>query len=420
MAGPLLKRANAIVWLPPRGDGRTLLAADTRLLAFARGAGNAWSATYASIEALAARKSVVLMVDARDVTLLAPKLPPLTGARLVRALPNVIEDMLLQDPAACVLALGPQVAGSNGARLVAACDRLWLENAVAAFERRGLSVSAIWPAVLSLPLAAGGWTLACAHDGLALRRSELDAIGWPAGADAQQRIDAIEALLTAAATSGAAELPPLRVLIEDDSWRAPVARALARLRRDAVAVEPLAVPVPAPIDLLPPLRGKMRAALLTRMDWRVWRWPLGLATACALAFLVGLNLHWARLAREHTALRATLEQTFRQVMPGNTAMVDPVLQIRRHVASLRTQGGASAPDDFVPLLTRFSQALGAGANDAIASVDYRDGALRVRLRPGRLDTDAARDALREACTQAGLTVRFEAGRDPLAIVQVRA
>ena len=53
MAGPLLKRANAIVWLPPRGDGRTLPGAET-MLAFVRGTGGAWAATRASLDVLTA------------------------------------------------------------------------------------------------------------------------------------------------------------------------------------------------------------------------------------------------------------------------------------------------------------------------------------------------------------------------------
>ena len=419
MAGPILKRAGALVWLPPRGDGRSLPASDARLAAFVRAASGEWAFGPASIETLAAaRKPVVLLVDARDVTLLTPTLPPLSGAMLARALPNAVEDLLLQEPASCVLALGPAV-GDAGARLVAACDRQWLEQVVALFERRGLTVAAIWPAALSLPLAAGGWTLACVQDGLALRRGELDAIGWSAGADADRRTEALVALLTAAGYGP--DSPPLRILVESDAWHLPVGQALAQLGRTTVAVEPLAVPVAAPVDLLAPLRGgRVRAVARARARLRDWRWPAGLAAACLAVFLAGLNLHWARLSREQAELRAAVERGFRQAVPSATVVVDPVLQLQRHVADLRTRGGSSAADDFVPLLTRFARALGTAADDAIASFEYRDGVLRVRLRPGRADNDAAREALRAAAARAGLTVRFETGADPVAIVQVQS
>jgi general secretion pathway protein L len=319
MAGPILKRANALVWLPPRGDGRTAPAADLRMPAFVRD-GGAWIRQDASIEALAERRSAVLLVDARDTVLLTPKLPPLSGAKLAQALPNAVEDMLLTDPAACVLALGPTLDDA-GTRLVVACDRAWLEAAVQSFEKRGVAVLAVWPASLSLPLAAGGRTLACLHDGLALRRGEVDAIGWPAGADEAAREAAVVSLMQATWKGPASAQLPLQVLVQDDAWREPVARAAQRLGLHAT-IEPLAPPVPAPIELLAPLRGRLRATRLGRVEWREMRWAAGLAAACALATVAGLNAQWRSMSREQVALRASLEAKFREAVPGATVIVD--------------------------------------------------------------------------------------------------
>lgn len=417
MAGPILKRANALVWLPPRGDGRSLPAPEARLPCFVRGEGGAWVRQDASIETLAQRRTAVLLVDARDTVLLTPKLPPLSGAKLAQALPNAVEDMLLQDPASCVLALGPQLDDA-GTRLVAACDRGWLEAVVQSFEKRGVAVLAVWPASLSLPLAAEGRTLACVHDGLALRQGELDAIGWPAGPDTAAREAAIVALMQATWRGPASAQTPLRVLIENEDWREPATRAAQHLGLRA-SIEPLAPPVPAPVELLAPLRGRLRATRLGRLEWRQMRWAAGLAAACVLAAVIGLNLHWMRMAREHAELRAALEAEFREAVPTATVVVDPVLQMRRQVATLRAQQGSAAPDDFVPLLARFAQALGPRADDAITSAEWREGTLRVRLSAGFAE-ETARDRLRTDATAAGLTVRFESGREPVAVVTVKS
>ena len=44
---------------------------------------------------------VVLLLAASDVSLLRVKVPPLSNARLKVALPNLVEDQLMSDPAEC-------------------------------------------------------------------------------------------------------------------------------------------------------------------------------------------------------------------------------------------------------------------------------------------------------------------------------
>ena len=49
---------------------------------------------------------VVLLLAASDVTLLRVKVPPLSPARLKAALPNPVEDQLIDDPSDCVIVAG--------------------------------------------------------------------------------------------------------------------------------------------------------------------------------------------------------------------------------------------------------------------------------------------------------------------------
>ena len=109
MAATLLKRTSA-VWVPPRSTGERAFANEPCLIAMSPspdGAQMRWSRS--SLEALPAMKTTVLLFDARDVTLIPVKLPPLSGTRLMRALPNLVEDALLQDVNSCAIALGPRV-----------------------------------------------------------------------------------------------------------------------------------------------------------------------------------------------------------------------------------------------------------------------------------------------------------------------
>ncbi|HEY0879799.1 MAG TPA: type II secretion system protein GspL [Zeimonas sp.] len=470
MAAQVLKRGQAVVWVPPRSIGERQFAGAPVLLAMLPAAvsdqvggaasaaghpvtvfGSASAARYVrvSLEALPATKQVTLVFDARDVSLLRVAVPPLSPARTQQALPNLVEDLLLQDAQACAYAIGPRLDDTQQ-RLVAAIDRAWLEFVVGAFERRGIRVQAAWPAQLALPVGAGQTAIACLNDGIALRIGPNDGIGWSAGADADARAEAIVCALDAgggvasgigSATPGAshadvdagaalaqpatsadpASAPArktrrrLAAYVEDGSWQAPVLKAAARADAD-VDVRPLAFPLAAPVDLLTARAGTAARRWLADVDWRAWRLPAGAGAAAAVVALAGLNLHWALLANESEQLRSRIEQRYRDAFPGTRVIVDPMLQMQRQVADLRARAGQSGPEDFVPLLTRFSQALGAQAIDAMASVEFREGRLRVRFQPGFFDGRPAREALVRSGQQHGLSVRFDAEREPMAAV----
>lgn len=409
MAPQVLKKGQAIVHVPPRAQGERAFASEPSLLVRLSAApGSDWLRT--SLDALPAVRAVTLVFDARDVTLVPAVLPPLSGARLRQAVPNVVEDLLLQDAQHCAFAIGPQMTG--GERLVAVIDRVWLEFVIGAFERRGIRVLAAWPAQLTLPHDGAAATLACLGDGLSTRSGEFEGLGWPAGSTLAERTEALLGLVQAGVVDGEA---PLRVLCEDDGWSEAVRAAAARLGCDWLP-QALPIPEPAPLDLLSARPGSRAGRLFADFDWRAWRWPATLAAACALVAVIGLNLHWGLLARERDALRQAIELTYRQAFPDVQVIVDPVLQMERQVAALRTRAGQSGPEDFVPLLTRFSQALGVQAADALAGVEYRDGRLRVRFQPGRFEARELRDALVTDSQRLGLQLRFDADREPGATV----
>lgn len=467
MAAQVLRKGQAIVWVPPRAIGERAFATEPALLAMlplavsekvGGGAnpggvpvtvfGSASTARYVrvSLDAMPALRSATLIFDARDVNLLQAAVPPLSGVRLQQALPNAVEDLLLQDAQGCAFALGPRVGG-EGRRLVAAIDRAWLEFVVGAFERRGVRVQAAWPAQLALPVGPDHTALACINDGLVLRSGLLEGIGWGASADPQARLEAIVALMAnagelpapaelvqapapapeangaAAAGMAARELPTepprlrrrLAVFVEDASWQTPVLKAAARAGFEA-DIRALPFPLAAPLDLLAARHGNAAQRWLADFDWRAWRLPAALGAASVAVALIGLNLHWGMLTQERDQLRTQIERRYRQTFPGSQALVDPLLQMRRRVAGLRTSAGQAGPDDFVPLLSRFAQALGGQATDALSGVEFREGSLRVRFQPGFYEARSVRELLVAACQRLGLSLKFESDREPTATV----
>ncbi len=417
MATPFMKRSHAVVWLPPRAVGERAFANEARLLVMRmRERGEAGvSCERMSLDALPRLKTVSLVFDARDVTLIAAQVPALSPAKLLKALPNVVEDLLLTDAPSCALALGPALA--DGRRVVAAIDRGWLDFTIGAFERRGLAVTGAWPAQLVLPAPADGWAMVCVNDGIGVRTGDAEGFGWGASSDPDFRAEAIAAA-AGQAIEGERPAGELIVYAETQAWREPVERALERM---SIAHRLVGLPLPraAPVELLDARSGSAGRRWLSGIDWRAWRPALGLAAACVLAWLVGINLHWATLARERDALKTQAEQRFRQAFPNTPVIVDPLLQMQRTVSDLRTRTGQPGPEDFVPMLGRFAQALGPRGHDALASVEYRDNALKVRFQPTAVEGRSARDALREACQRQGLQLAFDNEREPTATVSTR-
>ena len=118
-------------------------------------------------------------------------------------------------------------------------------------------------------------------------------------------------------------------------------------------------------------------------------------------------------------MRLCLDRSFRAAVPSAQVVVDPLLQMNRHVDALRAASGQAGAQDALPLLSRLAEALGPVASDALLGVDYRDGRLRVRFRPERVDSRAMREQLREACARSGLILRFDNDRDPTATIGVQ-
>jgi general secretion pathway protein L len=174
----------------------------------------------------------------------------------------------------------------------------------------------------------------------------------------------------------------------------------------------------APIDLMLGRASGMKATM-AQVDWRAWRAPAALATAAVVAALVGLNVHWGQLNSQKQAMRQAMEQKFRAAFPGTQSVIDPVLQMKRNVAVLRAQSGRSGPEDFVPLLGRFAQAMGPKGMDAVAALEYREGELKVRFNPIAATGTAARDALRQSCARLGMKLQFDNERDLTAKVTVQ-
>ncbi len=402
--------------MPPRAQHSAGLAADVPLLFWPAG-GKA--AQVSTIESFSGVKTVYLVLDACDCVILAAQVPALSAQKLTQALPNIIEDQLLQDASQVVIALGEKL--SDGLRQLAVVDRTWLEQIRTAFERKGIKVAAIWPASLAIAKRPGRWVVAATGNTLALR-TEQSGMGWPAGDSDESRLAALHGLFDTALLKErlAPDAMSMDALIDDARWAWPI-KEFSRVRDIRFEVFTLPRPQGASTDFVAAAAGRMgKDAKAKKFQWAVWRWPIGLAIGCLAALLIGLNAQWWVLEREKTMLKTQAEQTFRAAFPSATVVQNPVLQAQRLVNGMRLQAGQSAPDDFAVLVRKMSDSLEAVATDSLASVDYAEGRLKVKFQPGYADTREAREQLQQKLLKGGLRLQFDTDREPVATVSVNS
>lgn len=327
---------------------------------------------------------VVVLLAASDVTLLRIKVPPLSPARLKAALPNLIEDHLMSDPADCVVVAGASV---DGLRTVAVVQRGWLEIVSKTLTSLGARRMSAVPAQLCLPHEADAASAAITEQGtdidVAVRLSEQDGIGLPITAD-QPELAPVEVIQSLCAvvpharitlyvpqakvrdyqeTVGAVPALDERITLHADNWPRWIAGAEKN-----------------PLDLM----AGFGMASGPSFNWRPWRWPLGLAAAILVINAAALNIDWLRAKRESDALRMTMVQIYKSAYPKETVIVDPLAQMRQKLAAAQRESGQVAPDDFVALAAAFGEAWGSAGQSpqSIAGIEYRERSLSVKLKPG--------------------------------------
>jgi general secretion pathway protein L len=273
-----------------------------------------------------------------------------------------------------VLVAGPLLP--DGRRSVAVVHRNWLEPMVKVLLGMGARSVAAMPSQLCLPLLPGSVTAAVGNGELLLRQGQYEGIGIALDGNPQV------ALQTARAFSGDAPLilyvPPEQlgeyqvllaeagpgITLEGDAWEHWVAGSKT-----------------STLDLVPGLG----TAGVAQRDWSRWRWPIRLALAAVVVNIIGVNIEWLRLKREADAVRQGMVQTFRSAYP-NQPVIDPVAQMRQNIARAKAASGQISPDEFGWIAGALGEAVrGLARQPGIASMEFRERALTVRVKPETVD-----------------------------------
>ncbi|HEX7156534.1 MAG TPA: type II secretion system protein GspL, partial [Burkholderiaceae bacterium] len=297
--------------------------------------------------------AVELVFDAADVLVAEASAPRMSEPRLRQALPNLLEDRLLADPADCHFAFsvteaaGAQAAASGseaGQKIaVAVIDRGTLTRALDAFVQAGYRPRAACSELYAVPPPAGGVLTVRADRGRGVARTALHGgvafdLDGEAPAALLLAIRQLRARRIQAYGRDAPKLVRLAAQLGvavDDAQQDASPEAL----QDAVNL--LQGPF-APAGRFSFASGIAGAALRSG----AWKAPTAWAGVCAVAYIAGLNAYWLKLDAESNDLRAGMQSAFRNAFPNQRSVVDPIAQTEREVNALRARAGLPSPDDF--------------------------------------------------------------------------
>jgi general secretion pathway protein L len=374
------------------------------------------------LEELAARvRQVVLLLSASDVSLLRMQVPPLPPNKLKAALPNLVEDQLIGDPADCVIVAGP---AADGMRTIAIVQRAWLEILAKTFAAFGVQKMRALPAQLCLPLdppaVAAAVTAQSTDMDVTLRLNEHEGIGLPIAPEHPENAmqEVIAAIGTLAPHAPITLYAPPQEL---DAYRDALEQATTAGKPVTIQADRwsnwISSAQQVPIDMM----SGMGTDGDRKIDWKRWRFPLTLASLLLLVHIVGLNIQAAQLRSEAASLRTSLNEIYRSVYPNETVILDPLAQMQKKVEAARRGGADPAGDEFVALLAAFGESLetatkGQPNAPTPQGVEYRERTLFVRMPP---NVNVPADQMGKALGRYNLTLQAAPSQADATVWQIR-
>jgi len=398
-----------LVFVPPRSSmaGRSQLASSTVVDYVAMGGSSARGQT--PIALLPKASSVDVVFDASDVFITTIDPPKLAEGKLRMALPNILEERLLADPADCHFAFrtarGSGGDGEASKMPIAVVDRGLLTRALDALTESGYRIRSAYSEIYTVPPPSAGVLSVRIGRGRGVARSGVqDGFAFDIGE----------------------EIPPTLALavrqlgikrIHAYGSEASRLAALAEGLGVAVDVHPEEVELGSTEGAVNLLQGAFAqggmmgsftpGGLMPALTARALRVPLAWAAAALVVAVAGMNIYYLKLEAESKALRSQMEASFRSNFPQIAAIVDPIEQTKRQMAELRSRAGIPSANDFSVLNARTALLLSIAPLGSVASMEYRDNALKVKFKPGTGDNAALQNSLRSAAVQQGLAIRFE-------------
>ncbi|MGQ0697574.1 MAG: type II secretion system protein GspL [Panacagrimonas sp.] len=315
---------------------------------------------------LAAGRRLIVLVPGADVRLASAKVPAKQPAKILQALPYVLEDQVADDVETLHFAIGPRLA--DGSHPVAIVARQRIDAWLAPLRALGLRPDMVVPDTLALPVATDetSWSALAEADQVIVRNGAWSGFSCNAG-------DLVPYL----SIDDADKTHTLRLLVAGDStadW-SQLDWPVTLLPGHASGLSALAAHLKAEhsINLL---QGSYSQGQDLQKLWKPWRLAAVLAVLWVVIAGAGYSLDTWSLSSELNRQDEANIARFQQLFPDQTRVVDLSTQLDQQLLILAGGGGANGP---LPLLEVFTQAMQASPGLKITGMQFRENALFLSL-----------------------------------------
>ena len=368
--------------------------------------------------AIAQNHRLVVLVPATEVMLVEPELPPGSGAKLARAVPFALEELVTDDIDTLHFAIGRR--GADNTTAVAVVARSLMDAWRSTLQSAGLHPAAMYADVSLMPRNPGQTVLWAEEGRVSVRR----AAGPPFTVEVSPIEDALAAAgvihdepAAAPVAAEGEDAGPITAPVPEDAllfatpedWAGiqnRFDRLLDRFASMKVQLLPegplvwLARELPQS-DAINLLQGDYTSTEVHSSQWRRWRLAAMLALGLLVAHLAAESVSLFRAKQAGAQLQASIQQVFNQAMPGENA-VEPRRQMQARLAQIR--GSASGPQHFLRALQSLAGAVGGRADTRVDALSYRDATLDLKVTAPSVD-DLAR--LSQSISHDGLTADLQ-------------
>src|SRR5882672_562517 len=344
-------------------------------------------------------RRVVALIPGIEVLHAQPELPVRGGARLLQVVPFALEEHIADEIEGMYFALGKPVATQAGTP-IAAVRRARLVEWLELLRAAQISPDAVYADSAAVPLNPGQVVLMIDNDLLYVRRA-----GEP---PVTLNIEPLsEALEFAALTAESHVL--LYVTQQDwhahqasiDPWRERLAGLKVQLLPDGplplLAQQALTAP---PLSLL---QGEFALHTKAGDRWRAWRVAATLAGCFFALNLFGKGIEIWHLKGTEKALDSSIEQVFREAMPGEQNAVDARRRMETRLTALHGSSSGQT-SNLLDILSTIGQAVAQVPETSLEAFSFRGSV--VDLRVGARDVDSL-DHLRRVVTERGLQAELQ-------------
>ena len=325
-------------------------------------------------------RRICVLVPGTDVLLAEPEVPMKAGTKLQQVVPYALEEQLADDIDDLHFAIGKRAADSARTP-VAVIRRSLMDEWLTLLKSSGLDPESMYTESDLLPQNPG--------QAVALMEEDVVVVRPPLGSPVTLPVEALGEALEIAqqaspelvATGGVRGLVLYTGAAE---WHQHSAKIESlRERFDGIKIQllsagPLALfgqqlPSATPINLL---QGPYAPTTARTVGWKSWR-----VAAILLASLIGL--HVAGKAAELTALKrtehtldASIGDTFRQAMPGESNMLDARRRMEQRLAAAQSGGGTGG---LLPVLQAVVNARREAPGATLQALSFRQGTVEMKI-----------------------------------------